>query len=313
MTDLTARINGLSPARRELLARLMREKGLPLSPGAIRRVPRPAGEVPLSLAQQGLWFLDQMAPGGHTYNVFESIALDEWMTPDVVKRSLDEIVRRHEALRTTFVARGGQPFQVIADRVDIALPVVDLGALPVDERAAEVGRIIADVARRPFDLAAGPLLRATYLRDGHGETSLLLCMHHIVSDAWSLAIFERELRALCASAISGRPASVARAARAVRRLRGLAARVPAGGRARNATGVLEDATGWRTRHARPSHGARTAAGTDLSGRHPVAPAERGADARPEDVEPHRRRHAVHADDWPRSRSCCGATPIRPTS
>ncbi|HEY0783170.1 MAG TPA: condensation domain-containing protein, partial [Thermoanaerobaculia bacterium] len=119
--------------------------------------------------------------------------------------SLSEVVRRHEALRTTFARVNGEPAQRIAPPFRVPLPEVDLGALPADAAAAEAERLAAAESVRPFDLKSGPLLRATILRRGAGERTLLVTLHHIVSDAWSMEILVREVAALSAAIRAGRP------------------------------------------------------------------------------------------------------------
>ncbi|HEX6371570.1 MAG TPA: non-ribosomal peptide synthase/polyketide synthase [Longimicrobium sp.] len=155
-----------------------------------------AGPLPLSFAQERLWFLDRMEPGSTTYNVPAAVRLDGPLNAAALERALGEIVRRHEALRTTFAEAEGGAVQVIHPFAGFTLPVEDLSALHGDAREAQVGRRSAEDAARPFDLAAGPLLRASLLRLGDEEHVLLLCMHHVASDGWSLGIFFRELAAL---------------------------------------------------------------------------------------------------------------------
>ncbi len=153
------------------------------------------GELPLSYAQQRLWFLDQWEPGGAAYNLPVAYRLEGALDEAALEQSLDEIVHRHQALRTTFETVNGHPIQVIAPDLDVKLRVVELCELPETEREAEVRRMIDAEAQQPFNLREGPLLRATLLRLGEREHVLLLTMHHIVSDGWSMGIFVRELMA----------------------------------------------------------------------------------------------------------------------
>src|SRR5208282_919887 len=122
--------------------------------------------------------------------------------------SLNEIVKRHEALRTTFSIVDDRPAQVIAPSLTLTVSIVDLRELPETERETEVQRLVATEAQRPFDLAEGPLVRATLLRLGENEHVGLLTMHHIVSDGWSTGILIREMAVLYDAFCSDRPASL---------------------------------------------------------------------------------------------------------
>ncbi|GCE07388.1 non-ribosomal peptide synthetase [Dictyobacter aurantiacus] len=159
---------------------------------AITRVDR-RGELPLSFPQQRLWFLDQWEPNNPFFNVSRLVEIQGPLDVDLLKRCLNEIVRRHEALRTIIVARQGRPSQVILPELHLEVEVVDLEGLPEGERAAEKQRQAQQEARRPFDLSRGPLIRARLLRLGEVEHVLSLTVHHIVSDAWSLSVLLREL------------------------------------------------------------------------------------------------------------------------
>jgi amino acid adenylation domain-containing protein len=152
--------------------------------------------LPLSFSQERLWFVERLQPGTATYNVPVALDLSGALDVAALERALGEIVRRHETLRTTFADGDGGPVQVVHPAAPIALPATDLSALPADARRAEAERLTREDARRPFDLAAGPLFRAALLRLGEREHRLLLCMHHVVTDGWSHATLLRELRAL---------------------------------------------------------------------------------------------------------------------
>ncbi len=162
------------------------------------------GDLPLSFAQQRLWFIDQLAPGDSAYNISAAIRLKGPLNVVALERSLSEIVKRHEALRTTFTIMDGSPAQVIAPTLTMALPAIDLRNLPEHEREIEVQRLGAEEARRPFDLAQGPLLRIALLRLGEEEHVGLLTMHHIVSDGWSTGILIREMAVLYEAFSSGK-------------------------------------------------------------------------------------------------------------
>jgi len=164
---------------------------------------------PVSFAQQRLWFLDQLDPGNPAYNLPHRLWLTGPLNVTVLESSLSEIVRRHEALRTTFIAEEGRPAQVITPTIvaggALSLAVVDLSQLPEAEREAELWRLAAEAAQHRFDLARGPLLRVALLRWDEEEHMLLLTIHHIVFDLWSLGVFMRELAALYEAFSSGKP------------------------------------------------------------------------------------------------------------
>ncbi|HEX3131786.1 MAG TPA: amino acid adenylation domain-containing protein [Thermoanaerobaculia bacterium] len=150
----------------------------------------------LSFAQQRLWFLDQLEPGSLAYNLAGAIRLVGPLGVSALRRVLSEIVRRHESLRTTFPEAEGQPWQRIAPPEAVDLPVVDLSGLPAPLRDPEARRLASAEVRRPYDLAAGPLLRNTLIRMAGEEHALLIGLQHIVADGWSLGIFVRELGVL---------------------------------------------------------------------------------------------------------------------
>ncbi|MCP4659947.1 MAG: AMP-binding protein, partial [bacterium] len=157
--------------------------------------PLPEGEpVPLSFAQQRLWFLVQLEPEETIYNIPLAWRLSGPLNRAALEGSLNEIVRRHAVLRTCLVNRPeGEPYQVIRATAPRALPVVDLAGLARGDGERELCRRIREEADRPFDLARGPLLRTALLHLGTSEHALLLSMHHVVSDGWSMGVFYREL------------------------------------------------------------------------------------------------------------------------
>jgi amino acid adenylation domain-containing protein len=162
---------------------------------------------PLSFAQQRLWFLDQLAPGNPFYNLPAVLRLSA-VRPSVLERCLAEIIRRHESLRTTFRvpdASNGMPVQVIAPPAPVELASIDLRDLPSEQREAEASRIANEEARRPFDLASGPLVRFGLVRLGTTDYVFHVVMHHIISDGWSSAVFLRELAALYQAFALGLP------------------------------------------------------------------------------------------------------------
>src|SRR5918998_840636 len=167
MTELADRLAKLTPAQRRLLE-LRRAPQSGAAPAAAPTAIPARGEepAPLSFAQERLWFLDRMEPGNAFYNLPSAVRLRGALDEAALERALGEIVRRHEALRTTFTEADGLPVQVIAPFGGFALPVEDLSGLGEADRQAALRRRAGEEAARPFDLAAGPLFRASLLRLG---------------------------------------------------------------------------------------------------------------------------------------------------
>ncbi|HEV2852358.1 MAG TPA: non-ribosomal peptide synthase/polyketide synthase [Thermoanaerobaculia bacterium] len=159
--------------------------------------------LPLSFAQERLWFLDRLEGGGPRYNVPSAVRLTGWLDPAALAAAFREIVRRHEVLRTRFGEEQGRPVQMVQPPFDPLLAQVDLRA--ISSPAALMVAIATAEARRPFDLAAGPLLRLTLLRVAEEEHVLLLVLHHAIADAWSMGLLIAEVAALYGAAVSGRP------------------------------------------------------------------------------------------------------------
>lgn len=160
---------------------------------------------PLSFAQQRLWFLDQLQPDNCAYNVPAAIRLRGRLDVVALERTFAEISRRHESLRTTFANINGRLIQVIAPTVSFVLPQLDLRSYGESEREAEARRLAVEEARRPFDLARGPLLRVALLQLAEDDNVLLVTMHHIVSDGWSMGVLIREVVTLYEAFSNGRP------------------------------------------------------------------------------------------------------------
>ncbi|MCP4657069.1 MAG: non-ribosomal peptide synthetase, partial [bacterium] len=175
----------------------------PSAAPAIEPLPR-QDRLPLSFGQQRLWFLDQLKPGDPSFNMPSAYRLPGALDRTALVESLNAIVARHEALRTTFASHEGKPYQVIAAALTLRLPVVDLRRLPGAAGDGEGRRLAVAEGRISFDLARGPLLRAILLRLEE-EHLLLLSLHHIVADGWSLEILRRELAVLYEAFSAGRP------------------------------------------------------------------------------------------------------------
>jgi amino acid adenylation domain-containing protein len=191
MNDLRSEVAHLPTERRELLERLLRQKSVAIPPG-IHPTSR-HGDIPLSFAQEQLWILDQLEPGNPAYNIAATLRSRGSFDPVALEQALRTVVRRHDILRTTFVAHAGKPIQLIAPTLSLAVPLVDLCGLPEDEREGRAQVLVRAEARKPFDLARGPLLRATLLRLADEEHLLLLTIHHIAADGWSTRVLVREL------------------------------------------------------------------------------------------------------------------------
>jgi len=161
--------------------------------------------LPLSFGQQRLWFLQQLEPDSPLYNGAGLVQLRGQLHPRALEQSLQEIVRRHETLRTRFVIVKGELVQQIEPQMTVALPIVDLSTLAEPEQSQQVQALALEVAQQPFDLTTGPLLRASLLHLSETEHCLLLNLHHIVSDAWSIGVLVRELAALYPAFIQGQP------------------------------------------------------------------------------------------------------------
>jgi len=174
-------------------AALRGERGIAAPP--LERVSRERA-LPLSFAQQRLWFLDQLEPGSAFYNVPTAVRLQGQLNVEALERTLSEIVRRHEVLRTTFKSIDGQPVQVIGDAEPLRIAVTELSVLEEGEREETARRLIDAEAQTPFDLSTGPLLRVKLLRLGAEEHIVLLTMHHIVSDGWSMGLLLNEVATL---------------------------------------------------------------------------------------------------------------------
>ncbi|HYX25093.1 MAG TPA: condensation domain-containing protein, partial [Thermoanaerobaculia bacterium] len=213
MSDISARLAGLSPRRRELLLRQLAAQQAPAA-DRIPRQPRDAqgaGRFPLSFSQLREWLLEQLDPGTPAYNLPGGARVLGPLDLAALRRAVGEIVRRHESLRTTFQpapAGAGEPVQVVAPAAAVDgndVPLLDLSALPPAVRETEAGRLIAAERRLPFDLGRGPLLRLFVLRLGPEDHLAPSSMHHVISDGWSTGLFFAELAALYEAFSTGAP------------------------------------------------------------------------------------------------------------
>jgi amino acid adenylation domain-containing protein len=213
VSDRPSDFERLSPAKQKLLLARMEKlrrqqaggeeparQGIPRSP--LRET---GGPFPLSFSQQRLWFIDRMEPENTAYNLPEALRLAGRLDVPVLVQVLSEIVRRHEALRTTFGVVEGKPVQRVTPSAPVAVPLVDLSALSEAAREAEARRLATEEAREPFDVPRGPHLRVRLLRLGESEHAVLFTTHHIVSDGWSMGVLVRELGVLYMAFSEGKP------------------------------------------------------------------------------------------------------------
>ncbi|HEU4323407.1 MAG TPA: amino acid adenylation domain-containing protein [Roseiflexaceae bacterium] len=203
--DIATSKGELTADELELVAYLLEDEGVELT--SQRIIPRrdPDAEIPPSLGQERLWFLDQWDPGNPASNIPFAMRLSGTLVVEAFERSINTIVERHEALRTTFVAKDGQPQQVVAPVLVVPLNQVDLRHIPAAEHDAALRRLIMENAQHRFDLARGPLVRADLVRLADREHVFLLNIHHIVFDAWSVGLFLRELTVLYDAFVRGLP------------------------------------------------------------------------------------------------------------
>lgn len=200
----------LARKKRELLRRLLAQDAV--DPARLPIIPRKpdTAPLPLSFAQEELWLIDQIDPGTIAFNIVSPpLRFEGRLNTDILERALNEVVRRHEALRTTIQIRDGQPTQVVAENLTLPLPIVDLESLLPSEQAEELQRLIVRDLDTSFDLSRGPLIRITLLRLDASTHLLLLALHHIIFDAISIGLFFRELALLYEAFSYGRPSPLA--------------------------------------------------------------------------------------------------------
>ncbi|KRV49163.1 non-ribosomal peptide synthetase [Wenjunlia vitaminophila] len=189
MSDLDARLAALPPEKRALFERLLAERG------------RTENAFPLSVLQRGMWFLEQLRPNNPAYLVPGAVEVRGRLDTGVLRAAVNEVVRRHEALRTTFQLRDGTPTQIVAGRLTVDVPEIDLRGAG-DEALRQ--RLAEELAE-PLDLVAGPLLRVKLLVTGDDTSVLTVSMHHLISDRWSMGVFLTELSELYEAFSAGQP------------------------------------------------------------------------------------------------------------
>lgn len=178
-----------------------------VSPGlpSLCKVEKTTAHFPLSFTQQRLWFVNQLQPGTPAYNIAIAVQLKERLNVLAIADSINAIIQRHEILRTSFEVVDGEAVQKIAAAVSLTLPEVDLRHLPDAQRQVEAQRLTTEEAQLPFDLVQAPLLRAKLLHLTSEESTLLLTLHHIIADGWSIKIFVQELSTIYQAFSTGKP------------------------------------------------------------------------------------------------------------
>ncbi|BAB74348.1 non-ribosomal peptide synthetase [Anabaena sp. FACHB-709] len=188
--QLQSRLASLTPEKRALLEKLLRQKA-----NSSQTIPPRNNntELPLSLAQERLWFLHQINPSDSSYNIAISWQLAGKLEISTLLASLQTIIQRHESLRTAFLSQEGKPYQKIAANIDLQLPIIDLQGLPPQQQAQTAQDLAKLEASQPFDLTQAPLMRVKLIRLAPNQATLLLTLHHIIADGWSRGILLREL------------------------------------------------------------------------------------------------------------------------
>jgi amino acid adenylation domain-containing protein len=192
-TEISPPGTALSSKKLELLAMMLKKKGISASAAPAIRRRSGYSPAPLSFAQRRLWFLDQLDPNSAVYNIPLAVRITGRLNVPALERSFNELVSRHESLRTTFRTSNDQPEQVISESQPFSLLVIDLTAVPENEGGRETERLLQVALQQPFDLANGPLMHSELLRLNPEDHVLLLTMHHIVSDGWSMRVLLQEL------------------------------------------------------------------------------------------------------------------------
>jgi amino acid adenylation domain-containing protein len=207
MKDISERISALTPEQRALFEARLKQKGLHTP--AVQTIPRrketDSATCPASIDQERLWFIDQLQPGNTAYNIFNASRIRGSLNVPVMERVINELIQRHEVLRTTLKSVNGLPMQVIAPELKITLKPFSLEHLPEEERYAEAVRLTTEEFARPFDLENDPLVRVGLLQLAEDDYVLQVNMHHAITDRWSFAVFEKELAVLYQAFATGQP------------------------------------------------------------------------------------------------------------
>ncbi|MEM6613697.1 MAG: condensation domain-containing protein, partial [Cyanobacteria bacterium P01_C01_bin.72] len=202
MTNLSDRIAQLSPEKRELLLQRLQSSNKKTASATIQPQSRETNTFPLSFAQKRLWFLARLEPDNPVYNQPRAFRLAGELNLEVLKLTFQEIIRRHENLRTNFSLVDGEPVQIIQPQINFEIPVVDIESLSSE---AEVQKIVDQEAKKPFNLEQDSLLRVTLLKLSNLEHMVLFTTHHIISDGWSNGVLIKEFVTLYLAFLEGKP------------------------------------------------------------------------------------------------------------
>ena len=178
----------------------------------------------VSFAQQRLLFLDQLDPGASAYNLTRAIRMVGPLDPGALSKTLNKIVQRHASLRTKFVLEAEKAYQIVSDGVELQLPIIDISHLPDAVREPEAQRLAREEGHKIFNLTSGPLFRAILVRLGPAVHVLVLVMHHIITDGWSMSILFDEIGQIYAELAHAKPRKIAAACHSIFGLRSMAAR-----------------------------------------------------------------------------------------
>lgn len=209
MKDIASRIAALPEEKRALYLQRLREKRAGRSTlGTITRRSMEAEYYPLSFGQQRIWFFDQLEPGGFRYNIPEAIRIRGPLNHAALEHSINQVVKRHESLRTTFRTVDGQAVQVVSPELEVEVPTADLTGSAVDDREAIASRISVDDSQKHFDLSEGPLVRPLLIRLGGDDHIFVLTLHHITTDRWSRNLLTQEMLEDYDAFVHGMPSPV---------------------------------------------------------------------------------------------------------
>jgi amino acid adenylation domain-containing protein len=211
MSDNAGTQDSLSAKKKMLFEMLMKERTNAQSNKENQAIPKrdQAALLPLSFAQQRLWFLEQMNPGSPAYNIPSAVRMKGKLDITALNNSFNEIIKRHEVLRTIFEMVDGQPVQTILPELKISIPIKDLTHISKEKQMENVGKIITEDNLKPYDLSKGPMLRILLLKLQEEEYVLCLNMHHIISDGWTLQVLMREVSILYSAFTGGKAAAIA--------------------------------------------------------------------------------------------------------
>jgi Condensation domain len=193
MSDISQRLANLSPQQLERLAHLLARKQAAAPPAQAISRRKSTGPAPLSFAQRRMWILYQLDPGSAAFNISIAMRLRGPLNLKALERSLFEVVRRHDSLRTSFDEVNGEPVQIVNELREWSLPKIDLLSIPADKRWSEMGVFAKAEAMRPFDLRVGPLLRTALVQLAEDDHVLIVVVHHIISDGWSMSVLMGEI------------------------------------------------------------------------------------------------------------------------